>query len=222
MNHHRTGRENHNHNKNKPFIYELPTINGRCFILPTLFKSRRLLYRCFRWQMGPSTNKADADFTTQSASIAEQLGRFDARSESNLVTLLPVAQKQARLFLLQCQSTGFDVRIVSGTRTYAEQEVLYAQGRTAPGLIVTHASGGQSNHNFGIAWDIGLFIADGSYNQNDADYITVAQQVLPAMNNIEWGGNWHSIVDNPHYQLTPVSDSVAVVCGLFEEGEMYV
>ncbi len=171
---------------------------------------------------GPHTNGADADFSTQSAAIAEQLGSFDARSESNIITLLPVAQKKARLFLQQCKSTGFDVRIISGTRTFAEQNILYAQGRTTPGPIVTNARGGQSNHNFGIAWDIGLFDADGSYNQNDADYITVAHQVLPQIANIEWGGNWHSIVDYPHYQLQAVSDNVAVVCGLFEEGEAYV
>ncbi len=171
---------------------------------------------------GPHTNGADADFSAQSADIAEQMGSFDARSESNIITLLPIAQKRARLFLQQCEATGFDVRIISGTRTFAEQNILYAQGRTTPGPIVTNARGGQSNHNFGIAWDIGLFDEDGSYNQNDRDYITVAHHVLPLMNNIEWGGNWHSIVDYPHYQLQAISDNVAVVCNLFEEGEVYV
>ncbi len=171
---------------------------------------------------GPHTNGADADFSAQSAVIAEQLGLFDARSESNIITLLPIAQKKARLFLQQCESSGFDVRIISGTRTFAEQDVLYAQGRTTPGHVVTNARSGQSNHNFGIAWDIGLFDEDGSYNQNDRDYIALAHQVLPQMSNVEWGGNWHSIVDNPHYQLTAVSDDVAVVCNLFEAGESYV
>ncbi len=32
-----------------------------------------------------------------------------------------------------------------------------AQGRTKPGRIVTNARGGFSNHNFGIAFDVGVF-----------------------------------------------------------------
>jgi hypothetical protein len=42
-------------------------------------------------------------------------------------------------------------------RSFAEQDALYAQGRTKPGKIVTKARGGFSNHNFGVAFDIGVF-----------------------------------------------------------------
>lgn len=41
-------------------------------------------------------------------------------------------------------------------RTFAEQEAIYAQGRTKPGAIVTNAKGGQSYHNYGLAVDIVL------------------------------------------------------------------
>nr|WP_295770097.1 M15 family metallopeptidase [Rhodoferax sp.] len=41
-------------------------------------------------------------------------------------------------------------------RSCAEQDALYAQGRTAPGNKVTNAKSGDSNHNFGIAFDIGV------------------------------------------------------------------
>ena len=51
----------------------------------------------------------------------------------------------------------FDCKIISGSRTYAEQNVIDAQGRTTPGKIVSNAKGGQSLHNFGIAWDVGIF-----------------------------------------------------------------
>lgn len=40
-----------------------------------------------------------------------------------------------------------------GFRTVEEQDELYAQGRTKPGLKVTNARGGQSQHNFGLAID---------------------------------------------------------------------
>ncbi|MEO8506247.1 MAG: hypothetical protein ABI593_01300 [Betaproteobacteria bacterium] len=40
------------------------------------------------------------------------------------------------------------------------QDAPYRQGRLGnPGPRVTNARDGQSNHNFGIAWDIGIFTA---------------------------------------------------------------
>lgn len=36
------------------------------------------------------------------------------------------------------------IRITQGLRTIAEQDVMYAQGRTAPGKKITNAKGGQS------------------------------------------------------------------------------
>ncbi len=44
--------------------------------------------------------------------------------------------------------------VTSGFRSFAEQEVLYQQGRTTKGSIVTNAKPGQSNHNYGIAVDL--------------------------------------------------------------------
>ena len=85
----------------------------------------------------------------------------DPRSEKQIATLEPVVQERARLFLEQANSYlkqfGIVAKIISGTRTYKEQNALYAKGRTSPGRRVTNAPGGFSNHNFGIAFDIGLF-----------------------------------------------------------------
>ena len=186
-----------------------------------LLKSAGLYTASLDGVWGHETNKADSDFTSQSASLAQQLGWFDARSEGNIITLLPEAQTEARKFLQFCKDNNSDVRIISGTRTYAEQDVLYAQGRTTEGKIVTNAKGGQSNHNFGIAWDIGVFI-NSNYIEDDAVYISLASIILPQMNTIEWGGNWHSIKDVPHYQLKAVNEDVAIIKGLFECGEVYI
>ena len=46
------------------------------------------------------------------------------------------------------------LRITDGYRSIQEQNTLYAQGRTTPGNIVTHARGGQSLHNYGNAFDV--------------------------------------------------------------------
>lgn len=171
---------------------------------------------------GPQTNKADADFTAQGKLIANKYGIFDDRSESNIITLLPKAQKAARIFLNILQKNNKDVRIISGTRTYAEQDALYKKGRFGnPPPIVTNAKGGQSNHNFGIAWDIGLF-EKGAYITTDKKYIALSALVLPFMPNIDWGGNWKSFKDFPHYQLKPITEDIATIRNRFEKGNVYV
>ena len=50
--------------------------------------------------------------------------------------------------------TGRIFRVVQGLRTWAEQQALWNQGRTTPGKIVTHAQGGQSWHNYGLAAEL--------------------------------------------------------------------
>ena len=86
---------------------------------------------------------------------------IDPRSAANIATLRPYAQAKAREWLLKCLEAGINVKIITGTRTYKEQDALYAQGRTAPGLKVTNAPAGYSWHNFGVAWDFVDFDADG-------------------------------------------------------------
>lgn len=71
---------------------------------------------------------------------------------------LPFLQKVLDV-VAACQARGADYVATHGFRTYPEQMTLWAQGRTVPGKIVTHAKGGQSAHNFGLAID---FVRDTS------------------------------------------------------------
>ena len=171
---------------------------------------------------GTKTDAADTAFRQRSQQIAVQEGSVDPRSESNIVTLAPKAQISARRFLKILRHAGKDVRIISGTRTYAEQDAIYAQGRNGhPGNIVSQAKGGQSNHNFGIAWDIGIF-HHGAYITDDAEYILIPPLVLPSLPELEWGGNWKHHKDYPHYQHKSVSADLEVVRNDFEAGVAYV
>lgn len=78
--------------------------------------------------------------------------------------------------------------------------MLYQQGRCGnPSPIVTKADAGFSNHNFGIAWDIEVFTADGDYVTEEDPYRIAAQHGL--VPTLEWGGHWHSFVDPTHYKL---------------------
>jgi len=53
---------------------------------------------------------------------------------------------------------GVDIRVVQGGRTWKEQDVLYAKGRTVPPIgkkfAVTNAKGGESWHNYFMAADV--------------------------------------------------------------------
>lgn len=56
-------------------------------------------------------------------------------------------QPLARAFVTSCAARQVDVLIVCTYRSGAEQDALYAQGRTTPGPVVTRARAGQSAHN---------------------------------------------------------------------------
>lgn len=128
------------------------------------------------------------------------IDNVDPRSESMIATLLPQVRPLARALVQKAASCGIQIKVISGLRTYADQDALYAQGRTAPGKKVTNARGGYSNHNFGIAFDIGVFSGE-AYQAESPKYKAVG--VLGIELGLEWGGNWTSIIDQPHFQLRP-------------------
>ncbi len=173
---------------------------------------------------GPNTSAADQQFEAASVALANQYGAFDLRSERNISTLHIKAQESARQFLQALSGFGVVARIISGTRTYKEQDALYQKGRFgSPGPIVTNAEGGESNHNFGIAWDVGLF-RDGEYLDGDtAEEIGWYEAAAAAVSAVplEWGGNWTSFRDVPHYQLK-TGLSTSAVRQRFEAGQPYV
>ncbi len=131
---------------------------------------------------------------------ASLISPVDNRSEKAIATLLPQVQPIARALVQKAAASGIQIKIISGLRSYAEQDALYAQGRTAPGNKVTNARGGYSNHNFGIAFDVGVF-AGTKYLPESPQYKAVG--ILGVDLGLEWGGNWKTLVDEPHFQLRP-------------------
>ena len=138
---------------------------------------------------GENTDAAVDAFETRSVQIAASLGTFDARTERNIQTLHLRAQEAARAFMNAVRAAGINARIISGTRTYVEQNTLYRKGRFGnPPPRVTNARGGQSNHNFGIAWDIGIFTPNGAYLPESPLYNQAAQAGFAAgIMGLEWG-----------------------------------
>ena len=83
-----------------------------------------------------------------------------------------------------------------------EQAALYAQGRTAPGNIVTKAKPGTSWHNFGLAFDVAV-VVNGQPTWPDDEALWSKVGDLGKRLGLEWGGDFASFKDLPHFQFHP-------------------
>lgn len=142
---------------------------------------------------------------------------MDQKTLERIELLHPAVREEARQIYKEiCEAlTGKALcRFAYTLRTYAEQNALYAQGRTTPGLKVTQAKGGQSYHNFGLAIDIVLIVdKDGNGNFETASWDTKSdfdgdgksdwQEVVNIFKRYgwAWGGNW-KFTDMPHFEKT--------------------
>src|SRR3990172_3976840 len=68
-------------------------------------------------------------------------------SSRKLSDLRQDVRQMAEKHIELCTSAGIDLLIYCTYRSNQEQNELYAQGRTAPGKIITNARGGESQHN---------------------------------------------------------------------------
>lgn len=94
----------------------------------------------------------------------------------------------------------WDVLVTSTTRTQADQAALYAQGRTAPGPIVTHIDGitRQSMHQQGRAWDFVPRLRRVA-QWGDRDRFKSLGRAGTDIGLI-WGGDWSEFPDLPHLE----------------------
>lgn len=107
------------------------------------------------------------------------------------------------------------VRITQARRYKAEQDALYAQGRTKPGKIVTKAKWYQTYHFYGLAVDFAILYdkdRNGKYEEiswsmvrdGDVDGIPDWAEVVDIFikYGFGWGGNWRTFKDYPHVEMT--------------------
>jgi peptidoglycan L-alanyl-D-glutamate endopeptidase CwlK len=129
----------------------------------------------------------------------------------------PRVQPMAKALIAAAAGEGIRLMV---TRTYASiayQNMLYSLGRTLftnpltgqkykRGETVTNAKGGDSWHNWRLAFDVVPLKDNGT-----ADWDSVSPAAIRRWHRIgqlgkecglEWGGDWHSIVDLPHFQAT--------------------
>lgn len=115
----------------------------------------------------------------------------------NLDQLYPPFRQKVEELLKNTAARGAVYKVTSAVRTFAEQDKLYAQGRTSPGKIITKAKGGQSYHNYGVAVDFAR-IVNGKADWTPSAYKILGEEAKKL--GLEWGGLWR-FLDLPHVQL---------------------
>ncbi len=164
---------------------------------------------------GPSTTNAVKRFQTDNGLYPEGVVNprtrrklfnphprddYDTRpTSSSLNSLNPIVAQQARNFLALTRANGLDVRVIAAFRSWDDSDRDYAQGRTTPGPIISNARGGESYHNWGLAFDAAPF-ENGTISNNIDLYKQMGRLGVQA--GLEWGGNFKDLVDYPHFQNT--------------------
>jgi hypothetical protein len=127
-------------------------------------------------------------------------------NEERLRGLCPSLVTRARAMLDLCAQAGLAILVTQGLRTWEEQDKLYAIGRTVSPIgknnVVTNAKGGQSYHNFGLAFDIVVLdsVGKADWDTNHPGWNSAAR--IGKSLGLDWGGDFKSLKDLPHYQYT--------------------
>lgn len=107
---------------------------------------------------------------------------------------------------------GTPIIVTEGFRSIERQNELYAQGRTKPGGIITNAKGGESFHNYGVAFDIAFSTKTGITYEGPWETVAKIGEAL----GLSWGGwpdrsigippehpspvGWPNLIDKPHFE----------------------
>lgn len=127
------------------------------------------------------------------------MGRYDKYRDSipeKPEGLTPRVARDINTFCRYAKWVGVPCIITAAYRSVEEQNGLYKQGRETSGPIVTNAKGGESFHNYGVAFDV---MPLEGYNISDKKWRQL--KTIGNLMGYEWGGDWKDFVDKPHFQL---------------------
>ena len=121
----------------------------------------------------------------------------------------------------ECEKNGLKIGIGECLRTVKEQDELYAKGRTEPGSIVTNARGAtySSMHQWGVAFDFYRNDGRGAYENGDGFFGKVGK--IGRTLGLVWGGDWKTIRDLPHFQLSDWGDTAERLKKLYKTPETF-
>ena len=133
----------------------------------------------------------------------------------------PRLQVKAIQLAGECEKQGLKIKVTDCFRSREEQDALYAQGRTEPGNIVTNArvSSYSSHHMWGTAFDICRNDGRGAYDDGDGFFTRVG--AIGKGLGLEWGGDWTSPVDKPHFQLPDWGSTTAMLRTIYRTPDVF-
>jgi len=111
--------------------------------------------------------------------------------------LHPIVQQLCKKHIAACKARGVTIQVTSTLRDAEYQAYLYAQGRTRSGSIITNMKL-VGPHAFGLAYDIVPIVNGNAVWGNKNLWAIVGEEGEKL--GLEWGGNWKSFVDKPHFQ----------------------
>ena len=116
----------------------------------------------------------------------------------------PKIREELKQYYIECNNKlpkGVRLRFAYVYRSIAEQNVLYNQRPK-----VTNAKGGQSIHNYSLAFDYVIMLDkdnNGTFETIEWDLKSPYHKVVVdyfQSKGYEWGGSWKSFKDYPHFQ----------------------
>lgn len=137
-----------------------------------------------------------------------KLNELCSKKKSNF-SLKPKVQRLCDQFVSACKDSGIIVQVTEGFRSMERQAELYNQpfdkkDNDGDGKIdeadekVTNAKAGQSFHNYGVAFDV-IFVINGRRTY-EGDWNAIGR--IGRSIGLDWGGDWKTFVDRPHFQFT--------------------
>ena len=140
---------------------------------------------------------------------------------NTLKGLTPATQAAALALIQVAAMNGLQLEIANGFRDTKAQTAIYAQGRTAPGPIVSYAKPGTSPHEKGMAFDVAVNKNGKPTWPNDNALWAQIGQYGESVG-LTWGGRFPELnpgqpADLDHFQISknykgpPAPDVTAVV-----------
>ena len=122
-------------------------------------------------------------------------------SSRSIDDLSPPVKERVKKFLEDCRHQGIDLLVTSTYRDAESQNLLYAQGRTTAGRIVTRAKGGESFHNYRCALDV-VPLVNGKPDWDGTHHIWERVGAIGKANGLDWASDWKSFRELAHFQYT--------------------
>jgi peptidoglycan L-alanyl-D-glutamate endopeptidase CwlK len=129
---------------------------------------------------------------------------MDKITIDRIATAHPKIREELKNYYIECNNKlpkGVRLRFAYVYRSVAEQNVLYNQRPK-----VTNAKGGQSIHNYGLAFDIAILLDkdnNGTFESIDwnisSPYFKLVVEYFKSKG-YEHGGDWKNFKDYPHFQ----------------------